>query len=163
MSWIDKELKRRGTTSQMPPDLPVPKGQEVADRIQALWQRIEEANRALPDALRLLPAAPGLQHPGGPPVQTWLRAPNGAGLGFAGEAVRYLWPQPGRRRSHNFWLRWDVARQRYVVHQRTGTMMVPRVDEAPFDERKLEHMFKCLVTGRRITVGSIRLRRFWLF
>lgn len=168
MSWIEKELKRRaarpaaalkaravsGTDSQMPGE---------SEAMQLLWHKIEALNRALPEELRLQDEPhrqDGLLFDT-PPFRMWLMAPNGAGLGFTGEGVRYCWPVLSRRRSHNFWIRWH-EKPGYRVTQRlvwswTGASAV----EAAFDEASLEHVIQCLVQGRRVRLRALRVRRKW--
>ena len=170
MSWVDKEVKKRtalaardttsggGRTGGAGADL-------HGSRIAALWDQIEAANNALPAELKL-PAQgnrPDDQAPGRPPFRQWLKAPNGAGLGFNGDAIRYHWPQPNRRKSNNFWIRWE-AEMGYVVCRRVGqSQAAPRTDKLRFDETRIELMLRYLVTGRRIKPRTIRRRRFWLF
>lgn len=168
MSWIDKELKRRetkpvastkaraggGTDSQMP-------GESTA--MQVLWERIEALNQALPEQLRLQPdphRQDGLLF-NTPAFRMWLMAPNGAGLGFTGEGVRYVWPVQSRRRSHNFWIRWH-EKHGYRVSQRLGwSWMGASAVEATFNEAALDHIVQCLVQGRRARFRAVRARRRW--
>lgn len=171
MTWIDKELKRRqarpaatskartpaSSDSQMP-------GESTA--MQTLWEKFEALNQALPEQLRLR-ADPHRQDGlllDTPPFRLWLMAPNGAGLGFTGEGVRYLWPVLSRRRSHNFWIRWH-EKHGYRVTQRlrwswTGASAV----EAKFNEASLDQIMQCLVQGRRARFRHVRVRpRWWPF
>ena len=168
MSWIDKELKRReakrvvttkaraaiGTDSQMPGE---------SEAMQGLWDRIEALNLALPEPLRLR-ADPNRQD--GLLVNTsafrvWLMAPDGAGLGFTGEGVRYFWPVPSRRRSHNFWIRWHEKHGLRVTQRLGWSWTGASAVEAPFDEASLEHVIQCLVQGRRARLRAVRVRRRW--
>lgn len=168
MSWIERELKKReakpeaaakaraavGTDAQVP-------GQ--TDAMQVLWDKIEALNQALPDSLRLRPdphRQDGLLF-NTPAFRLWLMAPNGAGLGFTGEGVRYLWPVLSRGRSHNFWIRWHAGHG-YRVTQRLGwSWMGASVVEAPFDETKLDHIIQCLVQGKRARFRKVRVHRKW--
>ena len=165
-TWIDKELKKRSgglltAASSLEPATGSPQ-----DPMGELWKRLEQANEVLPDALRLKAVD------GGPPPLTpdplqpvhflaWLRAPNGAALGFSGDAVRYIWPQRAFKRSRNFWIRWTAERGFYV-QQRLGAANVadPHSAESSFDPRRADEMVRRLVTGKRITPGAIRKR--WL-
>ena len=168
MSWIEKELKRReagplaptkaraigGTDSQMPGE---------TEAMQLLWDKIEALNRALPEPLRLR-AEPNRQDGlpfNTPPFRMWLMAPDGAGLGFTGEGVRYYWPVLSRRRSHNFWIRWH-ERQGLRVTQRLGWSWTgASAVEATFNEASLDHIVQCLVQGRRARFRAVRVRRRW--
>lgn len=169
MSWIDKELKRRaatpvasvkaraasGSDSQMPGD---------SAAMQRLWEKIEAMNQALPEPLRLRVDL-NQQQDGllfnTPAFRLWLMAPDGAGLGFSGEGVRYLWPVPSQGRSHNFWIRWH-EKQGLRVTQRLGWSWTgASAVEAPFNEAKLDHIIRCLVQGRRARFQAVRVRRRW--
>lgn len=169
MSWIEKEIKRRAkTTAQAPTPAPVAAPKTPAEseqvRIAALWQRIESANEALPPELRLaLEREPGPSSTDGPRIVTWMRAPNGAGLGLAAEAIRYTWPQQNPRRSHNFWIRWDADRSRFVVIQRVGQAFVARPAVYRFNERRVDHMLERLVTGRLVKARALRKRWLGIF
>ena len=168
MSWIDKELKRRqvkpaasararaavGTDSQMSGE---------SEAMQVLWDKVEALNGALPEQLRLRPVSSGQDglQVNMPACRMWLMAPDGAGLGFSGEGVRYSWPVPSRRRSHNFWIRWH-AEQGLRVTQRLGWSWTgASVVEAPFNEAKLDHIIQCLVQGRRARFRAVRARGKW--
>jgi len=168
MSWIDNELKKReakpvaatkahvavGADPQMPGE---------AEAMKVLWDKIEALNQALPEQLRLQPdphRQEGLLF-NTPAFRMWLMAPNGAGLGFTGEGVRYLWPVQSRRRSHNFWIRWH-EKHGYRVTQRLGwSWMGASAAEAPFDEAKLDHIIQCLVQGKQARFRKVRVRRGW--
>ena len=168
MSWIDKELKRREATVVAPDkaravgnnDLQQPDATAV---MQALWDKINALNQALPEALRLR-ADPHRQDGllfNTPAFQMWLVAPNGAGLGFTGEGVRYAWPLLSRGRSHNFWIRWH-ANQGLRVTQRLGWSWTgASADEAGFNEASLDHIVQCLVQGRRARFRAVRVRQRW--
>lgn len=163
MSWIDKEIKRRTRqTSPAEPAAPVPTARE---RMQELWSRFEGANGALPGELQLSPSpdAPGPLPPDSPRFRVWLRAPDGAALGWAGDAIRYVWPKSNPRKSNNFWIRWSEPRGRYVVQRRVGSGLPPAHRESPFDERRVERMIKCLVLGRQVKIRAVRRKRLWLF
>jgi hypothetical protein len=166
MSWIEKELKRRAAAQGGSPSTLAshPAAKESA-RVHELWERIERANAALPLELQLVSEVgdPALPSVAGPRILVWLRAPNGAGIGQAADALRYIWPEPGRRRSHNFWIRWDDASGRYEIHQRANTTVPYRIAYHRFDERRIDHLLECLVVGRRVAVRAIRKKRFGLF
>lgn len=168
-SWIDKELKRRAAregreTAAGSTGLGQTDTQLDAARIAALWSTIDAANASLPAALRLhREEAVGESGIARPPFRTWLVAPNHAALGFNGEAIRYMWPEPGKRHSHNFWLRWRAA-SGYVLCRRVGsTSMVAHVRERRFDEARIDLLLKRLVTGVRVTDRAVCKRRLWLF
>jgi hypothetical protein len=168
MSWIDKELKRReaqpvastkartagGGDSQMP---------DETAAMQLLWEKIEALNQALPEPLRLrvdLNRQDGLLF-NTPAFRMWLMAPDGAGLGFTGEGVRYFWPVPSRRRSHNFWIRWHEMHGYRVTQRLSSSGTGASAVEAPFNEAKLDHIIQCLVQGRRVRFRAVRVRRWW--
>ena len=175
-SWIEKELKKR-TAAAAEHSVPNEAARQdgPAERMAALWAQLEAANEALPPELRLpvvrdtSPPPPPLPLPESmQPVRfvAWLRAPNGATLSFAGNALRYVWPQRAKgRRSRNFWLRWDAERNSYRTNQRVGPAhtATPHVSEYRFDEKYVEYMVRCLVTGKRISPRDIRKRRLWIF
>lgn len=162
MSWTDRELKRRAAQSKGSA-VDQPAATSPSARMQELWSRIERSNDALPADLRLHMDRAGTGSPesGGPTFVAWLRAPNGAALGFAGDGIRYVWPATDRKKSNNFWIRWDIERGRYVLNRRVG--LLPSTVSYPYDERRVEHMVKCLVLSRRVTVSSVRKKRLWLF
>lgn len=173
MSWVKAELKKRAARSgretesgACPSESKRGDTQTGLDGLQIarLWDKISAANKALPDALKLPDQVDGPQELAAnkPPFRHWLRAPNGAGLGFNGEAIRYYWPQPNKSKSNNFWIRWDAA-QGYRISRRRGQSFAGSTDQWTFNEARVEHILKCLVTGVRIKPGSIRARRFWLF
>lgn len=165
MAWVERELKRRAAKaapSTAAATEPVP---NAAERIGELWQAFERANQALPDELRLRAAAAGPEPmaPDGTRFSAWLLAPDGAALGLAGEAIRYLWPRHNPRSSNNFWIRWDRERGRYVVRRRAGAGMPPSYAEHRFDERRVERIVKHMVLGRRVKASAVRRKRLWLF
>ena len=175
MSWVDAELKKRtaraarATTSGASKSGESGRGESTnqldANRVSTLWDRFEEANHALPPALKLQPQLnrPDDSLPGQPPFRQWLKAPNGAGLGFNGEGIRYHWPQHGKGKSNNFWIRWEAG-MGYAVWRRVGlTSSSARTEKLRFKESSVEHMMKCLVTGVRVKPKAIRVRRFWFF
>ena len=168
MSWIEKELKRREAKSGGPGHTPATNASDSqmpdpGAAMQMLWEKIEALNQALPEPLRL---RPDLQRQDGlllntPAFRVWLMAPDGAGLGFTGEGVRYFWPVPGRRRSHNFWIRWH-DQHAYRVTQRLGWSWTgASTAEAAFNEAALDHIIQCLVQGRRVRFRNVRVRRRW--
>ena len=168
MSWIDKELKKRAAkskvaASEQAPLTPDP-GAETR-RAAELWAILQAANEALPDEIRLRPdksrfvgsAADDMS------VHEWLSAPNGAALGFAGNALRYVWPKRSEGKSRNFWIRWHVQKQCYVLNQRVSSTVPPIISEVRFNDSKTEYMLRCLVVGKRIKLWAVRKRRLWLF
>jgi len=171
MSWVDKELQRRETKPVAATKLRAGRGADSqmpseSAAMQTLWHKIEALNQALPEALRLradAQTADGLLF-NAPAFRLWLMAPDGAGLGFTGEGVRYFWPVPSRRRSHNFWIRWPDERG-YRMTQRLGWAVTgASAVEAPFNEAKLDHIIQCLVQGRRVRFRAVRVRRWgWPF
>lgn len=164
MSWIDRELKKRSKSGR---GGALRSQSTIVDgaRVQDLWRRFEHANQTLPDELQLHaePSVAFVQGPDDVQFLSWLRAPNGAALGFATNAIRYAWPKGGGRRSNNFWIRWDAAQHAYIVSQRNGAASPPAYAEYKFDEQSVSPMVKCLVQGKRIKAKSIRRKRFWLF
>lgn len=172
MSWIEKELHRRaahsGASRPRPAAVDTTAGEmDAASRVRALWQRIEAANQALPEPLRLRTEHPSAASFNGmaPAFSVWLRAPNGAGLALANDAIRYIWPgsSSSNSRSHNFWIRW-VPDRGWCVRQRVGRgPTAPVMAEHAFDERRVDAMIKSLVTGARVRVAQVRRRRLWLF
>lgn len=168
MSWIDKELKRRARSAaaEPPPSGPASRPALESDsaHIAALWHRFESANESLPVELRLaLEPNPPSSPADGPRFLAWLRAPNGAGLGRAAEAIRYLWPQGGPGRSRNFWIRWERERGRFIVIQRVGQPFVSAPAVCRFDERRVERMLQSLVTGRRVTIRAVKKKVLGIF
>ena len=131
--------------------------------MQALWQRLETANDALPPELKLR-REPVTQAPRqGPRFQVWLRAPNGAAIGHAGDALRYLWPGSPGRRSSNFWIGWD-AEAGTPGTAPTGVAAAFAGDRAArFDERHTELIVKRLVLGKKLSVRALRKKRLGLF
>jgi hypothetical protein len=160
MSWIDKELERRArATTAAITATPSGLGADSGSAMQQLWQRFEALNAALPPELRLYSAQ---AHDGVAPerqMQRWLQAPNGAVLGFTGDAIRYLWPEAGRRRSHNFWIRWSAERGAPELTQRVGTGL----DAWRFDARRVEAVIRQLVQGERVVARKLRQRRLGIF
>jgi hypothetical protein len=168
MSWIDKELKKREATESR--RLNAKSGQPGAAQapdagasMASLWERFEALNVALPEKLRLrrdVDRQEGFA-PGALVFRAWLEASNGAGLGFTGEGIRYVWPQVGRRRSNNFWIRWD-AEKGYQLSQRVGSPASgPLIRARAFNENAVDRMIECLVIGARIKSGSVCKRRWW--
>jgi hypothetical protein len=166
-SWIEKELKKRNQAARRASTAtaPVALATNEAERMAELWQRIEAANRALPEALQLRAAAsaPVMGGPDPPKFRVWFPAPNGAGLGFTGDAVRYTWPEQDAKVSRNFWLRWAPGQGYLLVRRVNSKATGLEMMEEPLDERRVEHLIKCLVTGKRVTPRSMRKKRFGLF
>jgi hypothetical protein len=162
VSWIDKEIKRRARDAE-PVGKPVSDAPDPVRVIGDLWQRFEHANAALPDALRLklehVEAPPRM----GPHVRTWLRATNGAALGFAGDAIRYTWPERNASHSRNFWINWNPDLERLELSQRVGSATPPLMRRWRFDARRIEQLLQGLVTSRLVKPRSLRKRRLWLF
>jgi hypothetical protein len=170
MSWIEKELKRRQKAEAKEPDghsiaSASPAPSSAIERIKSLWDRFEQCNDALPQELRLQrkTSSTGNLAPEHAMFVVMLRSSNGSGIGFTGDAIRYVWPIPSLKKSNNFWIR-ARAGAGYVIGRRVGTSLAePKMNERPFDERAVERIIKCLVTSKRVTWRSIRKRRFWLF
>jgi hypothetical protein len=162
VSWIDKELKRRTIAGELAPR----RTAEAADPariISDLWQRMQQANAALPEALRLRVEVVETPPRIGPHVRIWLRAPNGAALGFAGDAIRYSWPERRSSRSRNFWITWNADQERLEISQRVGLDIPPVMRRWRFDTRRIEQLLQGLVTSRQVKPRSLRKRRLWLF
>lgn len=165
MSWIDKEIKKREHAAQ-PSNMPAAATiVSEAEHMAALWNKLESANHALPPELRLkadfnLPAIAAQDVPN---FLVWFKAPNGAGLGFTGEAIRYVWPQRNDRSSYNFWVRWTPDRGYVLARRIVSSISGPKIVERRFNDLRSEHMIKCLVTGARITPRSVRKKRLWVF
>jgi hypothetical protein len=165
MSWIDKEVKKRVHAAQHSKLPPATTANPETENMAALWHKLEAANNALPPELKLaadfnLPANPAFGVPG---FLVWFRASNGAGLGFTGDAIRYIWPERNERASHNFWIRWTPDDGFRLARRIVSSVSGPKVVERSFSERRAEYMIKCLVVGRRITPRAVRRKRLWLF
>jgi hypothetical protein len=167
MSWIEKERKKRQRAAERDAS-----AQAAADSqaqvdgehaMRALWQRFEAGNAALPAELQLLREEVTALPDRGPRFLAWLRAPNGAALGFTGDAVRYVWPERRARSSNNFWIRWNDAKGWLEVSQRVSSATPPMMKERRFDEGRIELVLKGLVQGRRVKAAALRRKRFWLF
>jgi hypothetical protein len=167
MSWVEKERKKReraaAHTAAHQAAADSGHGIDGEHAMRALWQRIEAANTALPPELQLLREEVATPPERGPRFRVWLRAPNGAALGFTGDAVRYLWPERKVSASHNFWIRWDETKSWLSVSQRVSTATPPEMRERRFDERRIELLLKGLVRGERVKAAKLRKKRFWLF
>jgi hypothetical protein len=162
MSWIDKELKKRVRHSNMPPESATV---SESEHMTALWRQLESVNNQLPPELKLpadldLPAVPAY---GVPKFLVWFRAPNGAGLGFTGDAIRYVWPERNEGASYNFWIRWTPDGGFRLIRRVVSSITGPKIVERSFSERRAEYMVKCLVVGRRIRPRAVRKKRLWLF
>lgn len=164
MSWINRELKRRTAEPKRAVMDPSPVAAK-SERMQALWASIQAVNSALPAALQLPAesAAPVSATPEESNIREWLKAPNGAALGFAGTAIRYVWPERGKKSSNNFWLFWNEAQQRYALQQRASAANPPAITEYKIKRVHAEKIVKLLVLGKRIKPRSVRQTRFWLF
>lgn len=164
MSWIEKELRRRTVNSQLSTPQK-PDDQSDLARMQELWEKLKAANSSLPAAIQLQTEGSSSFPASVEEINfvEWLRAPNGAALGFSGIAVRYVCPEKSERRSFNFWIRWDERRKTFVVNQRTSASIPPSVSAFRFNLNQTEYMIKCLVLGKRINSRSLRERRLWFF
>lgn len=170
MSWIDKEMRRRqrlegqgrsGLSTASAADAQ----SAEPDAMAALWARIEQAHAKLPPELQLTrqtPATASLPEALAMCQVVW-RAANGAGIGFAGNGIRYAWPKPRLKKSNNFWIRSRPSTGYYLSRRVKSGMPGLTMEESRFDERSVDHVLKCLVTGRQVTWRSVRRRRFWLF
>lgn len=170
MSWIDKELRRRqkqdgrGRSTTSSGAASVSPADESRD-IAALWDRIEQANAALPPELQL----PRLQAPASRMAEEFaacsvlLKASNGAGIGFTGSAIRYVWPRKRLSKSNNFWIKAHGAGG-YVVSRRVKTSMPGiTMQDGVFNEGSIERVLRCLVTARQVTWRAVTRRRFFFF
>ncbi len=170
MTWIDKELRKRERLDARVSA----KGdsQWVEDsttlgsaKLLALWQKLESANEALPEKLRLkrevstANAFPSERSA----FLMFLVAKNGSGIGYTGDAIRYIWPQRNARSSYNFWIRWHPALGYRLIRRVRPSMFSSGIDEHAFNEAALDHIFKCLVVEARVKYWAVRKRRFWLF
>jgi hypothetical protein len=168
-SWVDRELKKKqkaaakarasGPISRSRAEV---EGQRDPARMRALWERVLQANEALPPALQLRRQEnpTGVAAEEGPPFELWLVAENDAALGFNGEAIRYEWPKFHPRKSNNFWIRWSAGRGYYVSRRAERLWTSAEWQERPFDESRIDYILKCLVRGVRVTLRSISVRRF---
>jgi hypothetical protein len=165
MSWIDRELKKRvhaASHSKLPQ---APAVNSETENMTALWRKLEAVNDALPPELKLaadldLPANPAF---GVPKFLVWFRASNGAGLGFTGDAIRYVWPERNERASYNFWIRWTPDDGFRLIRRVVSAVSGPKIVDRSFSQRRAEYMIKCLVVGRRISPRAVRKKRLWLF
>ncbi len=170
MSWIEKELRRRkkmdARSTQADAQGPASAGEtNVQERIRSLWMRFESANAQLPAELQL-------RRQSGDEFkvqldlrifQIILRAANGAGLGFTGDAIKYFWPEKNARKSNNLWIRPRPDGTFQIFRRRQQVSLQATGDEATFDEKSIDRIVKCLVTDRRVTWRSARKRSLWLF
>ncbi|MCC6472902.1 MAG: hypothetical protein IT514_04070 [Burkholderiales bacterium] len=164
MTWIERELKKRAARAK-PSTADESAVASESARMKELWGKIESANGALPAELRLQTVLvdPGPLPADGPKFFVWLRAANGAALGFSGDAIRYVWPRENPRKSNNFWIRWDLARKRYFLRRRISSTMPAIFVQYAFDERRIRYMIKRLVLGKLLRARSARKKRLWLF
>jgi hypothetical protein len=166
MSWIQKELKRRKRKPAPAADAGGPSAEALRageEALAALWQKLEGFNDALPAELKLRRETVAEAPKQGPAFRVWLRSQQGASLGFTGDGVRYNWPGPSGRRSHNFWIGWDAQAGRLELRQRITPMPSPVIAHHRFDERRTELIIKQLVLGKRVAVRALRKKRLWLF
>ena len=164
MSWMERELKKRtaetvaGDAASRGGARGKPGVPSAAAQLSKLCDRIEAANNALPDALRLRRdvRAPGAFVGEQPAFPVALVANNLACLGRAEEGIRYLWPEEVTGPSRNFWIRWKAAKG-FVVERRVNpSPSNPVLAEQAFDEGNVKHMIKCPVTGARIKPASLQ-------
>jgi hypothetical protein len=170
MSWIEKELKKRAARKARATDPASrthgdPEDRRDTTRILALWDRFLEANNALPTELKLRREADSMLNSltDGPSFILWLVAENDAALGFNGEGIRYIWPKVGRRRSNNFWIRWSADKGYFLRQRVEGPSSSTDSRDRRFNEARIDHMLKCLVTGVRVKPRSVSARRLWFF
>ncbi len=172
MSWIDKEVRRRSKHAQ--PALGehteqpgAASAHEDLKRIAELWARFETANSALPPELQLPlqrdDAARKAFAPERAMFQVILMGGNDAGIGYTGDAIRYFWPKKNFRTSNNFWIRHRHGEGYILTRRQQPGVLRLSVSEQRFDERRIEHILKCLVTAQRVTWRSVGKRRFGLF
>lgn len=167
MSWIDKERRKRQRAAAR--DASARAAADSAAHVdgehamRALWQRLEAGNAALPPELQLLREEVATPPERGPRFLAWLRAPNGAALGFTGDAVRYVWPERRASVSNNFWIRWNDERGWLELSQRVSSAVPPVMKDRRFDDNRVELLLKGLVQGRRVKPSKLRKKRFWLF
>jgi len=167
MSWIEKERKRRlraadkHAAAQAAADSGLHVDGEHAMR--ALWQRCGAGPMRERDVRAVLRQLGGRAFDAELDFLTWLRAPNGAALGFTGDAVRFLWPERKASASNNFWIRWNEARAWLEVSQRVSQATPPVMKDRRFDERRIELILRGLVRGERVKAASLRKKRFGLF
>ena len=165
MSWIDKEIKKRTTAaehSRLPAASPAPTEASV---MAALWQKFEAANNALPPELKLpadhdVPAIVAMEVP---KFLIWFRAANGGGLGFTGDAIRYVWPERNPTSSYNFWVRWTPDRGFRLARRVVSPITGPKVVDRSFSDKRAAYIIKCLVIGRRVKPRAVRRKRLWIF
>ena len=170
MSWIEDELRRREALERReaePTATPTgdPHSQAQTSGILALWDRLEAANAALPEKLRLRREARRPDAPAGvaPLFLVWLIAPNGAGLGLTPDAIRYQWPQENKRQSNNFWIHWRPKKGYRLVRRVGPAMGVPKTAERRFKDAAVEDMLRCLVTNTRVNYRQVSRGLFWFF
>ena len=174
MSWIDKELRRRqkqearqdgrgrGVTSINATDAAAG---DAANGIAALWDRLEEANAALPPELQLprLALSDGRFDEAFANCVVVLMAANGAGIGFTGSAIRYVWPEKRLSKSNNLWIKSQGAAG-FAASRRVKTSMPGiTMEDAPFDERAVDRILRSMVTNRQVTWRMVTRRRFLFF
>ena len=165
MSWIEKEVKKRAKQAQKSQQPSQIEASSEAAKVAELWSAFQAANDALPPELRLKAGVEASANalPGVPIFVAGLRALNGAGLGFTGDAIRYTWPERSLKASHNFWIRWKAGKG-YVSIQRTKLSAgAPLTVDRSFNPSRVEHIIKCLVMGVQIKPRAVRKRRLWIF
>jgi hypothetical protein len=170
MSWTDKELRRRekkAAVTRAQDASASTQGDEgsAAEHMARLWADFEAVHNALPAPLQLkrLTAADNEFATGHSMFVVLLLAKNGAGIGYTGDGIRYIWPKGNNRRSNNFWIRWQPEQGLRLSRRVKPGLLRPAIEEHAFQPSSIEHIFKCLVTEQRVKYRAVRKRRFWLF
>lgn len=167
MSWIKEELRRREALVARDSVAGASKADDKAgpaetSGILSLWDRLEAANKALPEPLQLRRQVrkPAPVPFGVPNFLVWLIAPNGAGLGLTEDGIRYLWPAENRQNSNNFWVHWRPKKGYWLVRRVGPASGAPRTSERRFKDDSVDHMLRCLVTNTRVDCKAVS--RGWL-
>lgn len=167
MSWIEEELRRREALVARDSVTGASKADDKAgpaetSGILSLWDRLEAANKALPEPLQLRRQVrkPAPVPFGVPNFLVWLIAPNGAGLGLTEDGIRYLWPAENRQNSNNFWVHWRPKKGYWLVRRVGPASGAPRTSERRFKDDSVDHMLRCLVTNTRVDCKAVS--RGWL-
>jgi hypothetical protein len=178
MSWIQKELRKRErhearaaaraqaqVQEQRDSELAGETAAAAAAKAQALWDRFEATNAALPERLQLKREIPGPhEFPSERSVLTVLLcAKNGACIGYSGDAIRYLWPKKNASKSNNFWIRWQAGRGYRISRRTQPSLFRSSSQERAFREASVDHILRCLVTDQQVKFRSVCKRRLGLF
>jgi hypothetical protein len=67
------------------------------------------------------------------------------------------------RWSNNFWIRWDIDGQRYLVSRRVGYSAPSPWPPIRSTTRQTDYMIKRMVLGKRIKVRAVRKKRMGFF